>query len=652
MTTRLLRWFLLSALLAVPGWPQTSAGAVRAILKEPILPPDVATFQLRDYVVRRAAPLPQAQDAAQWTKTAQQLRQQILSDVVFHGWPAAWVNSPPKFEEGAVLQGKGYRVRKLKYEVVPGMQGVALLYEPENLRGKAPAVLNVNGHGQPGKALEYKQKRCITMAQSGVVALNLEWFFYGELHQDDNRHIFGAHLDLAGSNGLGLFYLAMRRGLDYLANHPSVDREQLGVTGLSGGGWQTIVFSSLEERVKVAIPVAGFSSTVSRVEDARYGDPGDFEQNASDLFQGRDYPHLVAMRAPRPTMLIYNAEDDCCFRAPLAKPFVYDAVRPFFALYDQETALGWHENRDPGTHNYLLDNRQQAYRFFGRHFGVASIEESAGVGAELHSPTELAVGVPDDNLTILGLARQLASQIQRQPLPADQPGRDAERQRLRQIVRLNPNPIDRVWTIAITKHGGVESRSHIFAMKPGLSASGVWLQPIGAPQNAPITIVLDDQGQAESAALVADRINRGEQVLALDLSFTGSAWKAEDNWLLQQVIGTQGERPLGIRVGQLVEIAKWLRGRANGAAVRIEASGIRSQVAALTAAALEPGIFAEIAIQGGMKSLSYLYEKPVLFSDAPDLFCLDLYKETDIDRLTALAAPTPVMARNETAGDE
>jgi hypothetical protein len=412
------------------------------------------------------------------------------------------------------------------------------------------------------------------------------------------------------------------------------------------------VLSALDERVKVSIPVAGFTSTISRTEDASYGDLGDFEQNASDLFQGRDYPLLVAMRAPRPTMLIYNAEDDCCFRAPLAKPFVYDAVRPFFALYGKESDLGWHENRDPGTHNYLLDNRQQAYRFFSRQFGVAAIEESEKVAAEVHSGEELAAGIPDDNLTILDLARQLAKKIVRKPLPADQPGRDAERKQLKQVIRLNPNPIDRVWTIAITKNRGVESRSHIFAMKPGLSASGVWLKPIDAPDNSPITIVLDDQGQAHSAGVAADRINRGEQVLALDLSFTGSAWKHEDNWSLQQVIETQGERPLGIRVGELIEIAKWLRGRSNGAAVRLETSGIRSQVAALAAAAVEPNLFSEIAVANGMASFSYLYEKPIQFSDAPDLFCLDLYKETDIDRLTALAEPAKVVVRRHEGADE
>src|SRR2546422_7998332 len=37
------------------------------------------------------------------------------------------------------------------------------------------------------------------------------------------------------------------------------------------------------------------------------------------LLSGVDYTHLTAMMAPRPTLLIYDAEDDCCFRAPLVK---------------------------------------------------------------------------------------------------------------------------------------------------------------------------------------------------------------------------------------------------------------------------------------------------------------------------------------------
>ena len=107
--------------------------------------------------------------------------------------------------------GKGYRMRKLRFEILPGFETTAILYEPENASGKVPAILNVNGHDSKGKAAEYKQKRCINFARRGIFALSLEWLGFGELSQHENAHDFGAHLDLVGANALGLFYLAMQR---------------------------------------------------------------------------------------------------------------------------------------------------------------------------------------------------------------------------------------------------------------------------------------------------------------------------------------------------------------------------------------------------------------------------------------------------------
>ena len=59
-----------------------------------------------------------------------------------------------------------------------------------------------------------------------------------------------------------------------------------------------------------------------------------------------------------------------------------------------------------------------------------------------------------------------------------------------------------------------------------LLATAVWLKPIGASNNLPATIILDDKGKAASAVNMADRLNRGEQVLAVDLPFVGEACAA------------------------------------------------------------------------------------------------------------------------------
>jgi len=50
----------------------------------------------------------------------------------------------------------------------------ALLYEPTNLSGRVPVVLNVNGHDGSGKVAAYKQARCINQAKRGMLALNDE----------------------------------------------------------------------------------------------------------------------------------------------------------------------------------------------------------------------------------------------------------------------------------------------------------------------------------------------------------------------------------------------------------------------------------------------------------------------------------------------
>jgi len=101
-------------------------------------------------LARPHPPLPKPSSAKQWSDDEKRLRQRILRDVVYHGWPQEWVDSAPHFElMGTIETDKGYQIRKLRYQIVPGFLGTALLYEPENIHERMPAVLNLPATNLP-----------------------------------------------------------------------------------------------------------------------------------------------------------------------------------------------------------------------------------------------------------------------------------------------------------------------------------------------------------------------------------------------------------------------------------------------------------------------------------------------------------------------
>ncbi len=367
-------------------------------LSREIIGPRQSLLDVQDRIELRIPRLPAVKTVDEWEKYAQRLRRDILDRVVFRGRAAVWRDAKGQVKWFDTLAGgPGYRIKKLRYEALPGLWIPALLYEPEKLSGKMPVVLAVNGHDGKGKAAGYKQIRCINLAKRGLAVLNVEWFGMGQLRKPSLQHYRMNQLDLCGTSGVAPFYLAMTRGLDVLLSLPYADAERVAVSGLSGGGWQTIFVSSLDPRVKLANPVAGYSSFRVKVRD-HFKDLGDSEQTPCDLATFADYTHLTALRAPRPTLLTYNAKDNCCFEAGYALPPLLDAARPIFKLYGQEKALRSHVNDDPGTHNYEKDNRQAFYRMIGDFFYPGDKTYSGDEipsDKEVKTAEDLAVDLPD-----------------------------------------------------------------------------------------------------------------------------------------------------------------------------------------------------------------------------------------------------------------
>jgi len=150
-------------------------------------------------------------------------------------------------------------------EMAAGINATAILYEPESISWRVPAILDVTGNEPMGNAPEYEQKRCINFDKRGIMALNLGLVGFEEIALKGNDHDYAATLDLAGSDVLVVFYLRMRRGLDYQATQPQIDTTRLGVTGLPGDGWQTIMLSTNDNRIAAAMEVAGFGWLQSNI---------------------------------------------------------------------------------------------------------------------------------------------------------------------------------------------------------------------------------------------------------------------------------------------------------------------------------------------------------------------------------------------------
>jgi dienelactone hydrolase len=634
---------LLFVLLANSCLTGDAAEPLKEALAKPVIGPAAVIGELQEYCSRMPA-WPMARTPEQWQTYADGVRQQVLDRVVYRGEAARWRDAEPRVEWSDTIEGgPGYRIKKLRYEALPGLWIPSLLYVPEKLDGKVPVVMNVNGHDPNGKAAPYKQIRCINLAKRGMIVLNPEWLGMGQLREDGYRHSRMNQLDLCGTSGLAPFYLAMKRGIDLLLAQEHADSDRMAVSGLSGGGWQTIIISSLDTRVKLANPVAGYSSFLTRLYN--HSDMGDSEQTPCDLATVADYTHLTALLAPRPALLTYNIKDNCCFAADHALPPLLDAARPVFRLHGKELNLRPHVNHRPGTHNFDRENREAFYRMVGDFFypGVAEYDSyEIPSDAEVKTLDQLKVDLPADNANFTTLAASLSRELPRgAELPSDRGAatqwqRD-RRAKLRQVVAAKDLSVE-ADKVDASDADGLTTTSWRLRIAGGLSVPATELIR-GEPKGT--TLLVGDAGRKGLAAHAERLLTAGRRVIAVDPFYFGESRPAHHDYLFALHIATIGERPLGVQASQLAAVARWAARHKTGP-VTLAAVGPRSSVAALVAVGIEEQAIAGVELNESLGSLKEVLEKNSTFDQSPELFCFGLLQDFDVRPLAALVAPRPV----------
>jgi dienelactone hydrolase len=629
--------------------------SLKEALSVPLLAPGQSLREIQEFTASRIPPLPPVTTRDEWERQAARLRSEVLDRAVRRGAAAQWQQTPLRVEWLDELPGgPGYTIQRLRYQALPGLWIPALLYRPTQITGRVPVFLNVNGHDPVGKAVDYKQLRCINQAKRGIIALNPEWFGMGQLRTEGYVHGRMNQLDLCGTSGLAPFYLALERGLDVLLSLPEADPERVGVAGLSGGGWQTIVISALDTRVTLSNPVAGYSSFFTRGRN--FGDLGDSEQTPVDMATVADYSHLTALLAPRPTLLTYNLNDNCCFKADHALPPLLAAARPVFGLYDRQEHLRYHINAEPGDHNFQQDNREALYQMIGTHFFRGNRDycpQEIPSTAELKTPRQLEVPIPEDNANFSSLARGLAVPLPRQPqLPvsvaAAREWQSMRRPVLSRLVKVPP--IEFAAKLRDRRQAG-SADAQFFGVTP----TAGWTLPavVFTPANPRgTTLVVADRGRTNLADVVHSLLARQEQVCVADLLFTGECSQGNRDYLFGLLFSAVGERPLGVAAGQVSGLTGWLSALSGRERISVWAEGPRVSLSVLTAAALDTPTLGDVHLHQSLGSLKEILERNLRVEDGVELFCFGLLEEFDILQLAALATPRQVGFRDLTAAQK
>src|SRR5260370_17852762 len=173
------------------------AQSVAPLLEHKILDPTQPELEVRASAASHVLPTPYYTNIPEWEKYARNLREDILNKVILRGEAKRWAEASTKVEWlDTIPGGAGYRIKKFRFEAIPGLWVPGLLYEPENLSGKVPAVVNVKGHEGTGADTPYIQVRCINLAKHRILAYNIDWMGTGHLPTPGFAHPKIQQIDL------------------------------------------------------------------------------------------------------------------------------------------------------------------------------------------------------------------------------------------------------------------------------------------------------------------------------------------------------------------------------------------------------------------------------------------------------------------------
>jgi dienelactone hydrolase len=319
----------------------------------------------------------------------------------------------PKAELQHRFEVDGLTIEHLQWRLPYGPPTEAYLLKPANASGRLPGVLALHDHGgnkyfgirklvRLGTAQHPLMKKhqsdyyggvgwANELAKRGYAVLVHDAFLFasrriraGDLPQSikkdlkeaspeseaeivaynkfagEHESIVAKSLFCAGTTWPGVFSAEDQRALDYLASRPDVDPDRLGCGGLSGGGLRTVFLAGLDDRIRCACCVGMMTTWKDYLLYKTYTHT--WMIYVPGLPAELDYPEILALRVPRPT-LVLNDNDDLLFTLD----GMHDADKILAQVFAKAGAADRYKGSFyPGPHKFDLPMQAEAFAWFDR----------------------------------------------------------------------------------------------------------------------------------------------------------------------------------------------------------------------------------------------------------------------------------------------
>ena len=138
------------------------------------------------------------------------------------------------------------------------------------------------------------------------------------------------------------------------------DYDDYYMVGISGGGWTTVLYSAIDQRVSQSYSIAGSYPLHLRYEAKNLGD---YEQNNPNIYRISNYLELYTMSSfgnDRKLVQLFIYNDPCCFQAELYEKFPYGDI-----IQNRLEILG-----DEGKFSVFLDNSTNQHEISDHALGL------------------------------------------------------------------------------------------------------------------------------------------------------------------------------------------------------------------------------------------------------------------------------------------